>query len=79
MPIERRTGVCTVANVGDIPKLSVLLSLPSRNCVVEVKNGILSELSANLTLGFSGLPVILFSITRVDSHLRTIRSEPDEC
>ena len=32
-----------------------------------------SSLSATLTLGFSGLPVILFSITRVDSHLRMIR------
>ena len=31
MPIERRTGVCTVANVGAIRKPSVL---PSRNRVV---------------------------------------------
>ena len=33
----------------------------------------LSGWSATLTLGFSGLPVVLFSITRVDSHLRMIR------
>jgi hypothetical protein len=34
MPIERRTGVCTVANAGVIRKPSVLPSLPSRNRVV---------------------------------------------
>ena len=33
MPIERRTGVCTVANAGVIRKPSVLPSLPSRNRV----------------------------------------------
>jgi hypothetical protein len=34
MPIERRTGVCTVANVGATRKPSVLPFLPSRNRVV---------------------------------------------
>jgi len=46
MPIERRTGVCTVANAGVIRKPSVLPSLRPETALWEVKNGILSELSA---------------------------------
>jgi hypothetical protein len=48
MPIERRTGVCTVANAGVIRKPSVLPCRPE-TALWEVKNGILSELSATLT------------------------------
>jgi hypothetical protein len=59
MPIERRTGVCTVANAEVIRKPSVLPSLPSRNRVVGSEKRDSERIVGTSYLGItSGLPVI---------------------